>query len=100
MRPYTFGNSSPSRALNILATGRPIVAAAEPGSELELLVTDIQCGEVVPPGDFVKLTDVIDRLINQKDTLKKWSENGQLAIKRLYSEELIVLRIKSIIGSV
>lgn len=41
----------PSKLLNILAAGRPVVVAAEPGTELADTVIRAGCGLVVPPED-------------------------------------------------
>jgi glycosyltransferase involved in cell wall biosynthesis len=40
----------PSRLYNILAAGRPVIAAADPDSETAQVVERIGCGLVVPPG--------------------------------------------------
>jgi len=49
----------PSRLYGVLAAGRPVIAAAEEGSETAQLVRDAQCGIVVPPGDALQLANVI-----------------------------------------
>lgn len=41
----------PSKLLNILAMARPVVVAAEPGTELARTVQESGCGVVVPPED-------------------------------------------------
>jgi putative colanic acid biosynthesis glycosyltransferase WcaI len=49
----------PSRLYGILATGRPVIAAAEPESETAQLVARIGCGVVVPPGNPFALARAI-----------------------------------------
>jgi putative colanic acid biosynthesis glycosyltransferase WcaI len=49
----------PSRLYGILATGRPVIAAAEPESETAQLVAEIGCGVVVPPGNPFALARAI-----------------------------------------
>ncbi|HKP17940.1 MAG TPA: glycosyltransferase family 4 protein [Gaiellaceae bacterium] len=49
----------PSRLYGILATGRPVIAAAEPESETAQLVREIGCGVVVPPGNPFALARAI-----------------------------------------
>jgi colanic acid biosynthesis glycosyl transferase WcaI len=44
------GISVPSRLYNIMAAGKPIIAVAEPESELASVVQEEQIGWVVPPG--------------------------------------------------
>src|SRR5262249_55222302 len=41
----------PSRLYGVLATGRPVIAAAEEESETAQLVARVGCGIVVRPGD-------------------------------------------------
>jgi colanic acid biosynthesis glycosyl transferase WcaI len=55
------GVSVPSRMYNILAAGKPIIAVADPESELALTVEEEQVGWVVPPGDVEALIAVIER---------------------------------------
>jgi glycosyltransferase involved in cell wall biosynthesis len=40
----------PSRLYGILAAGRPVVVGADPDSETARLVSEIECGIVLPPG--------------------------------------------------
>jgi len=49
----------PSRLYGVLAAGRPVIAAAEEESETAHLVRDARCGTVVPPGDPLRLAEVI-----------------------------------------
>ena len=49
----------PSRLYGVLATGRPVIAAAEAESETAQLVAGVGCGVVVPPGDPFALARVI-----------------------------------------
>jgi colanic acid biosynthesis glycosyl transferase WcaI len=49
----------PSRLYGVLATGRPVIAAAEEESETAQLVTRIGCGVVVRPGDPFALARAI-----------------------------------------
>jgi glycosyltransferase involved in cell wall biosynthesis len=41
----------PSRLYGILAAGRPVIAATDAESETAQLVTQVECGVVVPPGN-------------------------------------------------
>jgi len=49
----------PSRLYGVLATGRPVIAAAEAESETAQLVARVGCGVVVPPGDPFQLARAI-----------------------------------------
>ncbi len=50
----------PSKLIGMLASGRPVVATAQPGSEVAAVVE--QCGIVVPPEDPAALAGAITRL--------------------------------------
>ncbi|PLP97072.1 glycosyltransferase WbuB [Cupriavidus pauculus] len=50
----------PSKLTGMLASGRPVVATALPGSSLAEVVS--QCGRVVPPGDGAAFTEAIATL--------------------------------------
>ncbi len=52
----------PSKLLNILAAGRPIVVTADPGSELYDVVVESGAGLVVPPEDPVALAEALRSL--------------------------------------
>jgi putative colanic acid biosynthesis glycosyltransferase WcaI len=49
----------PSRLYGVLATGRPVIAAAEEESETAQLVARVGCGVVVPPGNPFALARAI-----------------------------------------
>ena len=49
----------PSRLYGVLATGRPVIAAAEAESETAQLVASVGCGVVVQPGDPFALARAI-----------------------------------------
>lgn len=57
--PGMTGLSVPSRMYNVMAAGTPIVAMAEPESELALVVRECDCGWVIPPNDHAALTELI-----------------------------------------
>jgi glycosyltransferase involved in cell wall biosynthesis len=49
--PGMAGVSVPSRVYNILASGRPLLAVAEPESELSLVIREERVGWMVPPAE-------------------------------------------------
>ena len=51
----------PSKLVNMLASGRPVVATAHPGTGLAREVEG--CGIVVPPGDTAAFASAIERVI-------------------------------------
>ena len=71
----------PSRFYGILAAGRPVIAAAEEESETAAAVRRTGCGIVVPPGDPLRLAQVIREC---RDGLHDLTEMGARA--RAYAE--------------
>lgn len=57
-------SSMPSRAYNALAAGLPIVASADPDSELAMLLAELDVGTTVPPGDPARLAAAIERALD------------------------------------
>ncbi|GGH63406.1 glycosyltransferase WbuB [Frigidibacter albus] len=52
----------PSKLTNMLASGRPVLATAEPGTALAGEVAG--CGEITPPGDAATLASALERLLD------------------------------------
>ncbi len=67
----------PSKLLNILAVGRPVVATADPGTELHGLITAAGCGLVVPPDDPGALAAALDRLAANPALRQQMGEAGR-----------------------
>jgi glycosyltransferase involved in cell wall biosynthesis len=57
--PGMAGVSVPSRLYNVLASGRPVLAAAEAGSELSMVIHEEQVGWTVPPGRPAEMASAI-----------------------------------------
>jgi colanic acid biosynthesis glycosyl transferase WcaI len=52
----------PSKLTGMLASGRPVIATAAPGTQVAMVVE--QCGLVVPPGDAEALANAVLALVN------------------------------------
>lgn len=58
--PGMSGVSVPSRLYNVLAAGKPVLAVADPDSELARVVLEERVGWVVAPGDLAGLVRAIE----------------------------------------
>lgn len=58
-RPGAARYSMPSKVYEIMASGRPVLASAEQGSDLHRLIEDIGCGICIEPADVHALRDAI-----------------------------------------
>ncbi len=61
------GLSMPSKLYSIMASGRPILACVEYGSEVENILRKADCGIVVPPNDPSKVKQVILEFMNNPE---------------------------------
>ena len=90
--PGMWGVGVPSRLYNMLASGRPVIAAVDPRSEPALVLEEEQAGWVVPPGDAEALVSAIMQARASADTLKQMGARAALAAKDRYRQDQ-VLRI-------
>ncbi len=80
----------PSKLGNILASGRPVVAAASPNTELSRIVSGARCGLVVDPGDAAGLSEALVRLERDPVEAKGLGVNGRRVIDRWLGEQPIL----------
>jgi len=66
----------PSKLTNMLASGRPVVAIAHPGTGLAREVEG--CGLVVPPGDAAAFATAIESLIDDAALRERLGRQGRL----------------------
>lgn len=83
------GVSVPSRMYNVMAAGKPIIAVADPGSELALVVKEEGIGWVVPPGDIDGLRMAILEAKSNPELLVKMGLRGRRAAETTYSFEKV-----------
>jgi colanic acid biosynthesis glycosyl transferase WcaI len=78
----------PSKLTNILASGRPTVATATPGSGLTQEVEG--CGLVTPPGEAGAMMQAIERLIADKHLYHEFSLAARERAKARWDREKIL----------
>jgi colanic acid biosynthesis glycosyl transferase WcaI len=71
----------PSRLYGILSVGRPVIAAAEDDSETALLVREVGCGVVVPPGRPDRLAAAIAELAGGDHDLEEMGRRGRAYVE-------------------
>ncbi len=57
------GVSCPSKFYGILGVGKPVLGVLEKGSEVEMLIEEINCGRVSEPGDYEKIAEDVQWFI-------------------------------------
>jgi colanic acid biosynthesis glycosyl transferase WcaI len=88
--PGMAGISVPSRMYNILAAGKPIVAIADAGSELALVVQEERVGWVVDPSSSDHLVDVLRAAEADPVALAAMGDRARRVAEQKYSLDAAV----------
>lgn len=92
------GLSVPSRMYNVMSAGTPIIAIADPGSELALVVNEEQAGWVLPPGDVNVLVSLVEKLADvpgQAEAARRGA-NGRAAVEANYTLDAVIARFRAL----
>lgn len=92
--------SAPSKIYKQMAAARPIVAVTSAGNELSRLVTDAQCGVTVPPGDSVRLAEVLRDALHRRAAFAEMGRRGRAYVERNCSRKTCVARIEGALAEV
>lgn len=74
--------SVPSKSYTLMASGRPVVAAVDPGSEIWRLVQTAGAGFCVPPEEPALLAQAIVALCDSPDQRRRMGENAREYVVR------------------
>lgn len=77
--------SVPSKSYAIMASARPILAAVPADSEVVRLVTQADCGVIVPPEEPEALAAAIRSLAGDLELLEAYGRNGRYFVERHHS---------------
>lgn len=89
--------SVPSKALSILASGRPMVASVDEGSDLWNLVKEAEAGLCIPPGSSNDLVQAILTLKQDKDLRECLGNNGRTWAEKHHSPRVAARRFESLL---
>jgi glycosyltransferase involved in cell wall biosynthesis len=87
----------PSRLYGILATGRPVIAAAEADSETAKVVEQVGCGVVTPPGRPELLARAIRRAYDGELDLEEMGRRGREWVISEADREIAVDRYRRLL---
>ena len=86
----------PSKLTGMLASGRPVLATANAGTELGRVVArDAACGLVVPPEDAVAMAQALRALVADPARRTEMGANGRRYAERELSKDTILRRFES-----
>jgi len=80
----------PSKLTNMLASGRPVVAASNPNGQVATLFADADCGIVVPPGDAGGLAEALRSLASDAARRRSLGAAGRKAAERLWDKDAVL----------
>lgn len=88
--PGVTGAGVPSRMYNAMAAGKPIIAIAEPESELAMVVNEEKIGWVIPPEQPAKLAEVILNLQTQTGCIAQMGIKARAVAEEKYVPHKII----------
>jgi colanic acid biosynthesis glycosyl transferase WcaI len=86
----------PSKLTNILASGRPVVAAAAPGTSLAQEVEG--CGLATPPEDVEAFAAAIERLLDDHSLHAATARSARLRAEKVWDKERILTAFEAQLG--
>jgi colanic acid biosynthesis glycosyl transferase WcaI len=90
----------PSRLYGILAAGRPVIVAADAESETAMLVLDLDCGVVVPPGRPELLAAIIREVRSGAYDLRGMGQRGREYVVAEADRSIAVRRYRDVLTEV
>lgn len=85
----------PSKVGNLLASARPVIAAAQPHTDLHDLIGEAKCGLVVPPGDGKTLARAIRSLGRAPATRRALGHNGRVYMESRLSSTCVLTEFEN-----
>jgi colanic acid biosynthesis glycosyl transferase WcaI len=93
-------SSMPSKVYEIMASGRPLLASADPGSDVWRLVEDTGCGLCVEPHDPKRLAGAIQELHRDTELRADMGRRGRAAAEQSFSLDAVVGRYDELLRHV
>ena len=90
--------SVPSKTYSILAAGRPLVAAVDPGTEVQRIVAASGAGVAVPPDDSAALERALAALLADPEMAAEMGERGRRWVLGAASPAAVAAAYEALIG--
>jgi colanic acid biosynthesis glycosyl transferase WcaI len=91
-------SSVPSKLYSILASGRPVVASVDPGTEVARTVTRAGAGLAVPPDDAEAFTKAVTRVIEDPEQAERWGRAGRDFVESWASPAAVAAAYEELFG--
>jgi colanic acid biosynthesis glycosyl transferase WcaI len=92
--------SMPSKVYEIMASGRPVLASADPRTDLWSLIVNTGCGVCVEPSEPAKLASAITALSADPALRQRMGERGRREAEQTYSVEAVVSMYDDLVRSI
>lgn len=93
------GISVPSKVYGVMACGKSILSILEEHSEARLLIEGSGCGMSAAPGDYLKIKDIINYIIENKGSFRDLGMKGRLFLEKGYTKDNSIKKYKSFIAN-
>lgn len=87
----------PSKIYTIMAAGRPVIASADPDSELAWVVEAANCGWAVPPDEAAALAQAVRHAYQDQSTLRQKGQNGRHYVTAHHSRRAVALQYHALV---
>ena len=81
--------SVPSKIYSIFASGRPVIASVDPGTEIPRIITESEGGIAIPPDDFDSFIHVLEGLIENFELREEMGKKARVWLENCYSSKTI-----------
>ena len=81
--------SVPSKIYSAFASGRPVLASVDPGTEIERMVTESEGGIAVPPDDFDSFIFALEGLIGNSELCEEMGKRARVWLENCHSSKAI-----------
>ena len=81
--------SVPSKIYSIFASGRPVIASVDSGTEIDKIVTESKGGIAVPPDDFDSFTLALENLIENSELREEMGKKARVWLENCYTPKTV-----------
>jgi len=92
--------SVPSKTYSIMAAGRAVVAAIDPGTEVTRLIAGAQCGHAVRPDDSAALIEALRTMLADFHEIRQMGERARQFVEQVASPTSVAEQYVAAVGGV
>jgi colanic acid biosynthesis glycosyl transferase WcaI len=89
-------SSVPSKTYSIMASGRPLVASVDEGTEVAKVVERAEAGLAVPPDDPAAFTAAVTKLLDAPEMAQQMGRSARRFVERWASPAVVALQYETL----